>query len=201
MPLIALAMVAAGLLVHRGTVEASGLVGTALHGRPAPDFRLEDQNGKTVTLADLQGKAVALTFLYTDCPDVCPVITTKFKEAQQQLGAAAGRAALVAVTVDPESDTPARLTQYDQVMGMTGRWEFLTGTRQQLSPVWQAYYVQPVSLTLAKYLATPGAQPPKNTQVHSAPIFLIDPQGNEQALLDPDFKVGDLVHDLRRLEA
>src|SRR5579864_3861972 len=64
----------------------SGLQGTDLGGIPAPDFRLTDQFGKPVSLSQFKGKPVVVTFLYTHCPDICPVIADKLHSAMQVLG-------------------------------------------------------------------------------------------------------------------
>lgn len=62
------------------------LVGTDLGAVPAPDFQLTDERGEPVSLASLRGKAVVLTFLYTSCPDTCPLVATKLGQVQRQLG-------------------------------------------------------------------------------------------------------------------
>ncbi len=61
-------------------------------------------------MGDQRGKLVLLTFLYTNCPDVCPLITQNLNEALQMLGAKRDDVRVLAVSVDPEGDTPSRLT-------------------------------------------------------------------------------------------
>jgi protein SCO1/2 len=170
----------------------AGSAGTELAGQPAPDFQLSDARGQSVSLASLRGKAVVLTFLYTNCPDECPLTTAKLRQAYEQLGSKTANVALVAITVDPERDTPQRLADYTAESGMVGRWEFLTGSRAQLSPVWAAYGIQP--LTPGAASNSTGAPP-----VHTLATYLLDSQGRERRLLDPDFTVADLVGDLQSL--
>ncbi len=71
-------------------------------GSPAPGFALTDQHGEQVTLADQRGKVTALTFLYTHCPDVCPLTAAQLRLVDEQLGADADHVALLAISVDPE---------------------------------------------------------------------------------------------------
>ncbi|MCC2653171.1 MAG: hypothetical protein K0Q60_3337, partial [Microvirga sp.] len=52
----------------------------------APDFALTSQDGKEVRLEDFRGKVVAVTFIYTSCPDVCPMLTDKMARVQDELG-------------------------------------------------------------------------------------------------------------------
>jgi protein SCO1/2 len=53
---------------------------------PAPPFTLTSQDGMPVALADLRGKVVALSFIYTGCPDICPMLTQKMVDVQDALG-------------------------------------------------------------------------------------------------------------------
>ena len=69
---------------------------------PAPPFTLTSQDGRSVALADLRGKVLAVTFIYTGCPDICPLVTQKMVEVQNALGAAFGaKIAFVSITLDP----------------------------------------------------------------------------------------------------
>jgi protein SCO1 len=108
---------------------------------PAPDFSLIDQDRRSVTLRDFRGKVVALTFIYTTCPDICPMLTANMAQVQQELGADFGRTvAFVSITVDPERDTPEVLKSYADGFGISTRgWAFLTGDPAVLKTVGQRY--------------------------------------------------------------
>jgi protein SCO1/2 len=96
---------------------------------PAPDFALTSQDGAQVTLEALRGKVVAVTFIYTWCPDICPMLTDKMARVQDELGEDFGtKVAFVSITIDPERDTPAALKEYAKSFkaDFTG-WSFLTG--------------------------------------------------------------------------
>jgi protein SCO1/2 len=110
---------------------------------PAPDFTLTSQDNRPVALADLRGKVVALTFIYTSCTDTCPVLTALMAKVQQDLGAAFGsKVAFVSITVDPERDTPAALKKYAEDFGADLRgWSFLTGSPEAISDVEHRYGV------------------------------------------------------------
>lgn len=96
-------------------------------GEALPEFQLTDQDGRTVTAADLRGKVVAIDFIYTRCPlpDVCPRLSANFAVLARRFG---GRIALLSVTVDPDYDTPAVLAEYARRWSADSRtWRFLTG--------------------------------------------------------------------------
>lgn len=94
---------------------------------PVPEFRLVDQGGEPFGLAELRGKVWVASFVFTTCPTVCPLLTTKMGNLQRRLE---GREGLhfVSFTVDPERDTPDVLTRYAERHGADLRtWTFLTG--------------------------------------------------------------------------
>jgi protein SCO1/2 len=109
----------------------------------APDFSLTSQDGAAVTLGDFRGKVVAVTFIYTSCPDVCPMLTDKMARVQDELGADFGaKVAFLSITVDPERDTPAVLKEYaDAFDANFAGWSFLTGTKAAIRDVAHRYGV------------------------------------------------------------
>jgi len=84
------------------------VTGAALGG----ELRLTDHNGKPRTMADFRGKVVAITFGYTQCPDVCPTTLSDWNKALKLLGQDAGRVQMLFVTVDPKRDKPELLKEY-----------------------------------------------------------------------------------------
>ena len=107
----------------------------------APDFALTTQSGERLSLTDLHGKVLAVTFIYTTCKDTCPVLTAKMATLQRRLGAAFGpRVRFVSVTVEPEVDTPAVLTAYARRFDADpAGWSFLTGTGAEIDDVVRRY--------------------------------------------------------------
>jgi protein SCO1/2 len=95
----------------------------------APDFALTSQDGTKVTLDSLRGKVLAVAFIYTSCPDVCPMLTDKMARVQDALGPAFGtKVAFVSISVDPTHDTPAVLKDYAEAFDADlAGWSFLTG--------------------------------------------------------------------------
>jgi len=110
---------------------------------PAPPFTLTSQDGKSVALADLRGKVLAVTFIYTGCPDICPMVTQKMVDVQNALGAEFGaKIAFVSITLDPEHDTPAVLKDYAKSWGAKPNgWMFLTGSLAAVRDVTRRYGV------------------------------------------------------------
>jgi protein SCO1/2 len=95
----------------------------------APDFTLTSQDAAEVTLESLRGKVVAVAFIYTSCPDICPMLTDKMARVQDELGSDFGsKIAFVSITTDPERDTPEVLKGYAEAFDANlAGWSFLTG--------------------------------------------------------------------------
>jgi len=163
------------------------LAGTDLGKQPAPDFSLTDgPTGDAVSLSALRGRVVVLTFLYTNCPDSCPLTAEKLRDARAALGDAARELSLVAVSVDPARDTPAATRDFARAHRLEGELRFLIGDRATLGRVWSAYGI--------------GQEPGRDLSVaHTDAIFLIDKQGRNRSLLHSDVDVATLSTSLRTL--
>ena len=107
----------------------------------APAFALTTQDGARLSLDDLRGKVVAVTFIYASCADACPILTAKMAVLQARLGADfAQRVFFASITVDPERDTPGALKHYAAGHGADLRgWAFLTGTPAEIRRVAKRY--------------------------------------------------------------
>ncbi len=168
------------------STSTSGLQGTDLGGVAAPNFRLLDQNNQPVSLAQFKGQPVVLTFLYTHCPDVCPLTAERIHSTLQLLGNDAQHVGVLAVSTDPLHDDRAAALTFTQQHNMQGYWHFLLGTQEQLAPVWSSYHV--------------AVQEQQTTVNHSSALYVIDKNGHERVYFDGgDFKPDDLANDLRAL--
>ena len=108
---------------------------------PAPELSLTTQDGQRLSLKELRGKVVAVTFIYTSCADTCPLLTAKMAGLQAALGADFGpKVFFLSITVDPERDTPAVLQRYAQAHGANlAGWAFLTGSPTEIRQVARRY--------------------------------------------------------------
>jgi cytochrome oxidase Cu insertion factor (SCO1/SenC/PrrC family) len=102
-----------------------------------PPFELVDQSGKQLNLASLAGKDVVIGAFHTTCHETCPLYTALFIQLARQAPASV---ALVEVTTDPTTDTPAVLSSYARGLGAS--WTFATGTTQQVTDFWKPFGVQ-----------------------------------------------------------
>jgi protein SCO1 len=190
-PLLVVAVLAAGCVATaRGGSSSSAspphFRGTDLGGTQAPPFALRDDRGRSVTLASLRGDYVLVTFLYTHCPDVCPLIATNLGLVLRRLPVGVRNVRAVAVSVDPKGDTPRSVRHFLTVHRLPRTFLFLIGSRPQLRSVWAAYHIA-------------AAKGPEQTVNHSAYTMLLDPRGRERVLYDAQVHPADVLHDLRVL--
>jgi protein SCO1/2 len=96
---------------------------------PASAFTLQDSDGHIVRLADFRGKVVVLNFIYTNCPDVCPLHTERIAQIQRMVNQTPMKAMVefVTITTDPKHDTAQVLRDYGSAHGIDpANWSFLT---------------------------------------------------------------------------
>ena len=157
--------------------------------QPAPNFTLRNSLGKPVSMSQFRGKAVLLTFIYSHCPDICPLIVGNLHSALQQLGPDARKVQVVAVSVDPKGDTVKAVNQFISNHDMTGRMEYLIGSKRQLNRAWRKYGIKV------------GGTPDSREVDHSAGVYGITGKGTEVALYPANFKPDWIVHDVPLLAA
>jgi protein SCO1/2 len=130
-------------------------------GAVLPDFALSDQDGGRVTAASLRGKPVVVAFVYSTCKDTCPLQVRSIRAALDRLG---HDVRVIGVSVDPANDTPARARTFLLEQSMTGRMDFLLGSRAQLEPVWKAF----------------GIAPQTKGRDHSSYTIIVDAEGRQR---------------------
>jgi protein SCO1/2 len=111
---------------------------------PIEDFSLTDQTGASFKFHALRGKVVILTFMYTTCPDVCPLLTANMRGVQEKLTPSERKAVyFLSITTDPEVDSPNVLRSYGERHKVDfTNWSFLTGDEKSLQSVWNMFGVK-----------------------------------------------------------
>lgn len=140
-------------------------VEAAIPSKPPEDeawlsrFELIERSGETVRSEDLKGTPYVVSFFFSTCPSICVQQNQKLKELQD---AFEGRnVKFVAISVDPETDTPEVMREYAARFGADeDQWLFLTGELDYIRRVGGEIFMQPV-----------------NKQFHTERFALVDPQG------------------------
>ncbi len=163
----------------------------ALPERQAPEISgLHNDEGKAVTLGQYRGKVVFLTFIYTHCPNVCPLIAAGLHRVVKLLGPTAAHVQVMAVSVDPRGDTPASVKAFLAAHQLTGEMQYLIGSAPRLAQVWKAWGVG----------ASREVEDP-DLVAHSALVYGIASNGKIMTIYPATFEPHELAHDARLLGA
>jgi protein SCO1 len=163
---------------------------------PAPSFTLTDQQHRPFGSADLAGRAALFSFVYTNCPDACPLLTANMAQVQDRLrarGLLGSNVELVSITVDPRRDTPEVLAEYAaRYRADPDAWRFLSGEPEAIYQVLWGFKLN----TLEVARAFEGA----DVVPHSDRFAVVDPQGRVRAQPPGDETSPDeLVRTLERV--
>ena len=175
-------------LAHRDTPR--GAAGTLLASAIGGPFHLVDQEGKTVTDADLKGKWSLVYFGYTHCPDACPTALNDISIALDELGPERAEVRPVFITVDPERDTSEVLKSY--VTSFDAPILALTGTPEEVAQAAKGYRVY-----YAKHPEVGGDY----SMDHSSVIYVMDPQGRFTASFTQENSPEEIAERLKKLLA
>lgn len=145
----------------------------AIYGR-VPDATLVERSGKKVSFNQLKGQIWVADFIFTRCAGTCQLMTAQMASLQKSLKKA-GNVKLVSISVDPEFDTPEKLTSFaDRYQADNERWLFLTGGEEQI----QRLAVEAFKLPLME------GTDPKEPIIHSTRFVLVDGDGNIRGYYD-----------------
>jgi protein SCO1 len=144
---------------------------------PVPSFTLTDQQGRPFGSSDLSGRAALLSFVYTNCPDTCPLLTANMAQVQTRLraqGLLGSKVQLVSITVDPRRDTPSVLAEYaGRYQADPDAWRFLSGEPEAIYGVLWGFKLNTVEVARA----FDGA----DVVPHSSRFAVVDPSGQVRA--------------------
>jgi protein SCO1/2 len=184
--LVAALAVPAGVLLARGGEEPDFRGSQPADGLVLPDFALRDDHGRLVRSKELRGKALAVTFLDTECTEACPIIAAQVSQAVKALGGERDRVEALAITVDPVGDTRERIADFLARYRARGTLRYLDGTVAELRPVWRGFQVA-------------SSLDSGDSNLHSAPVRVYDREGRWRSTLHAgvDLTAASLANDLR----
>jgi len=108
-----------------------------------PDVGVVRQDGKKLVFSQEldDGRPVILNFVFVSCSAICPMLSHVFSKVETKLGKEGKKAHLISISIDPESDTPATLTEYAKKFAAGSDWDFYTGTREASIALQKAFNV------------------------------------------------------------
>jgi len=189
--LIALSLFTCELQAHIPIPPKKGEIGRRETNVAAPSFTLINQAGKKFNFKPASGKLVLITFVYTTCPDVCPLFSAHFAAIQRALeDDKRENYLLLSISTDPKRDTPAKMRSYGEAFKADMKhWQFLTGSQKDLSEVWKHFGV--------------NVKDHGNGQIqHTNLTTLIDPKGTRRVDYYGDkWLVKEVLKDIKWLQS
>jgi protein SCO1/2 len=168
-------------------------------GDSVPDFKLRNQDGRAIHLAEFKGKTLLVTFIYTRCPmpDFCPLVTRNFATINRQLSSDSklyAKTHLLCVSFDPEHDTPAVLRSFGA--------EYMSGDARATFAHWDfAVPAQPELVEMAKFFDVGMSNGENGTIIHTLSTTVIGPDGKVAEFYPGnDWTPDQLLADVRKLD-
>lgn len=143
-----------------------------------PEFHLVERDGQARSLDDLRGGIWFAGFFFADCQGPCPALISQMVELSRAVARTKGQVRVVAFSVDPEADTPARLREYASRMGVGENFWLLTGPLPEIFRVAREGFKLPVEVN------PPAAVPRDGKILHSTKIALVDGRGRIRGYYD-----------------
>ncbi len=178
------------LAACKPAVEANKLVATDITGADfGQTLSLTDHMGKPRTLTEFKGKAVALFFGYTHCPDVCPTTMVDLKQTMKLLGPRADELQVLFVTLDPERDTQEVLAKF--VPSFDARFIGLRGSVEEIAATAKTFKI------FASKVQSAGKS--GYTIDHSAGMYVFDKAGKIRLYINYGEKPVDMASDIKQI--
>ena len=169
---------------HEGHQVTDRRYETTVEDYLVPDVTLLNQERAEVALEKelSRDKPVMLYFIFATCTTICPVMSAGFSGLQRELGDESEQVQLISISIDPEHDSPEVMQDYLIRYGAGESWDFLTGTREDIDAVMEAFdaYVS-------------------NKMNHKPLVFLKAPGSSEWVRLDGLMGTSELIGEYRKL--
>lgn len=178
-------LASSGWLPGARTAPEAVSSGTARVGGP---FELTSHKGEAVSDRTLAGKPYLAFFGFTHCPDICPTTLYELTDVMAELGPAADRITTLLISVDPERDTQAVLSDY--MSAFDARFLALRGSPEETDAAVKGFsaFYRKVPLEDGGY-----------TMDHTAGVIMMDAQGRFAGMLDPHEPRETVIAKLKRL--
>ena len=135
------------------------------------EFSLIKPDGNLTNLSDYEGQVLVVSFIYSRCPDVCPIVSSNLRWLSQELADDyETNFSIISVTVDPWWDTQNVLGEYADQRNLS--WPHLTGDLESLEPIWESFHVGLQTYTNVSNETNEGDS--NNTSGRHHPDYLVD---------------------------
>ena len=176
----------------------SNLYGTALNNHDGSRFSLLDENDFEVTDQTYMGQVHLITFLFTNCTSLCPLVTSGVKQSLERLEDTRNTPVLI-ISVDTKGDTIESRNAFKNRWGLSSNWRYLNGNKEELNTIWKSFYLNPQEAAIESLNSQMNR---KYDIIHSSPVYIVDDEGRPAVVhtnpIDPDHLHEDLIRISKR---
>jgi protein SCO1/2 len=164
-------------------------------GHTIGDFSFQNQDNKTITQKDIEGKVFVAEYFFTTCKSICPIMNKQMQRVQQAIKGNSN-VKILSFTVDPETDTVAQMKRYaTSHNAVKGQWHFLTGKQEDL------YSLARKSFFVLKPAEVQNHGDVGSDFIHTNNFVLVDQKKRIRGYYDgtSEKEVSELMTDIKRL--
>ena len=176
----------------------SKLYGTALNNHDGSLFSLLDENDFEVTDQTYMGQVHLITFLFTNCTSLCPLVTSSIKQSLEKSENTRNTPVLI-ISVDPNGDTIESRNAFKNRWDLSSNWRYLNGNEKELNIIWKNFYLNPQESAIESLHSQMNR---KYDIIHSSPVYIVNNEGRPVVVhtnpIDPDHLHRDLIQISKR---
>jgi protein SCO1/2 len=164
-------------------------------GHTIGNFSFKNQDNKTITQKDIEGKVFVAEYFFTTCQSICPIMNDQMQRVQKEFKGNS-KVKILSFTVDPEVDTVEQMKRYAKKhKSVTGQWHFLTGKKEDL------YSLARKSFFVLKPAEAQNQGDAGGDFIHTNNFVLVDKQKRIRGYYDgtSEKEVTELITDISRL--
>jgi len=164
-------------------------------GHTIGNFSFQNQDNKTITQKEIEGKVFVAEYFFTTCQSICPIMNDQMQRVQKEFKGNS-KVKILSFTVDPEVDTVEQMKRYAQKqMAISGQWHFLTGKKEDL------YLLARKSFFVLKPAEAQNQGDAGSDFIHTNNFVLVDQQKRIRGYYDGTSEKGvsELIRDISRL--
>lgn len=176
-------------------------IGTLLDNHDSYKFSLNDHSDRLIDSGNHGSNVAILTFMFTECTDVCPILTHNIKKALNEIPQK-NEIPIIIVSVDPENDSIQNMKQFVSKWDLTSNWSFITGSSGELDRIWGSYFINPQKSgkhTEGGIKGINSALVESQTVIHSSPVYILDKEGTARVVHTNPINPTSLAHDIAQM--
>jgi len=168
--------------------------GNVLKNHNSIPFNVTDHNGQKINSLNMNHDFFLMTFVFTECTDVCPIVVSQIKQALV-LNSSETTTPVILISVDPQNDNNESVNEFITKWELSSNWSYIYGSHNSLETIWENYFINPISLSTIEDLSNKLAS--KNKIIHTSPVYIFNKNGKAQVVHNSPIIPKKLLNDIK----